>query len=273
MKLPALLLFLLLAACSTVPGTGRSRLTPMMSLDEQMNLGKQAYKETLSKAKIIKTGPEADMVRRIGERIAQSPLLAKLFPEAAKEFKWQFTLIDDPKTINAWALPGGKTAVYSGLLKVTQDEDSLAMVMGHEITHAVAEHGAERMAQQVGFTGLLGLADLALGSSKNIDPKSKELIMTGLGVGGQVAVLLPFSRTHESEADELGLYFAADAGYDPHASIGLWQRMSQLGGDKPPEFLSTHPSDGHRIERLQKEMKQAEKYYRRAQRRLSQGLN
>lgn len=249
----------LFLACSTVPGTGRSQLN-FMSSAQEMRLGAEAYREMLAEERLVTSGPDAEMVQRIGERIAQSAM--ELYPESdASKFRWEFTLIDDDEMVNAWALPGGKTAVYTGLLPVTQDEDSLAAVMGHEIAHAIAHHGSERMSQgmvlQVGMMG-------AQVSMRDMDPEKRDNIMAALGVGSTVGIMLPFSRSHESEADEIGLMMAANAGYNPQAAIGLWERMGALSAGAPPEFLSTHPSSETRIARLSALMPEAEALYRQA---------
>jgi len=260
--LATLLLVALTFACTTVPGTGRSQLN-FMSSGEEMRLGADAYREMLAEERLITAGPEYEMVKRVGERIAQSAM--ELYPKSdAKKFRWEFSLIDNDQTVNAWALPGGKTAVYTGLLPVTQDEDSLAMVMGHEISHAIAHHGAERMSQ--GMALQLGMVGAQL-SMKDMEPEKRDNIMMALGVGSQVGVMLPFSRSHESEADHIGLMLAANAGYNPQAAIGLWERMGAMSQGAPPEFLSTHPSSSTRIERLQKLMPEAEALYRKALKR------
>jgi len=250
-----------LASCETVPGTGRSQLI-MVPMSMDLSLGAQGYQETLKDSKLIKSGPDYEMVQRVGKRVSQAA--GRLYPERSSEFRWEIVLIDDPKTVNAWCMPGGKMAVYSGLLPVTQDEESLAVVVGHEVAHAVARHGAERMSQDI-------VAELALGaasaSMSDMDPQKRDEIMQALVGVGTLGVVLPFSRSQESEADQLGLYIAADAGYDPRAAIGLWQRMAAQGGPAPPEFLSTHPSDASRIEHLQQVMPDALGYYTAAQKR------
>lgn len=252
------------AACSSVPGTGRSQFN-LVPLGTEMSMGAQAYQETLAEAKVIKTGADYEMVQRLGRRIAEAAV--RLYPDSpAKDFKWEFNLIDEPKTVNAWCLPGGKVAVYTGLLPVTQDEASLAAVVGHEVAHAIARHGGERMSQTMGFQVALGAASVYLGSRDNMNSNERTAILSALGAGGTVGVLLPFSRAHESEADELGLYMSASAGYDPRAAVGLWERMAQAGGGGPPEFLSTHPSEDTRIARLQACMPKALRHYREAQR-------
>jgi predicted Zn-dependent protease len=259
MKKVALLLSLLsVVACSTVPGTGRSQLN-FMSSAQEMSLGAQSYREMLKGVRVVKQGPDAKMVQEIGSRIAASAKDYLPQSDAAK-FRWEFKLIDDQAMVNAWALPGGKTAVYSGLLPVTEDEDSLAIVMGHEVAHALAHHGAERMSQSVLMQiGMLGAAV----SMRDMDYEDRTLIMAGLGLGIHVGVSLPFSRSHESEADEIGLMLAANAGYNPEAAIGLWQRMGS-SGEEPPEWLSTHPNSDTRIENLRALMPKAMILYRDA---------
>ncbi len=247
----------LLTACQTVPGTGRRQVN-FIPLDQQMALGAEAYTETLNSAKILTSGPDAKMVKRIGERVAQAAI--ELYPENASQFDWEFSLIDDPNMVNAWALPGGKCAVYTGLLPVTGDENSLAVVMGHEVAHAIAEHGGERMTHQLILTGAM------LGASYKLKDKNAEertLILGALGAGATVGVMLPFSRDHESEADHIGLMLAAHAGYDPRAAVPLWERMG-ASGQAPPEWLSTHPSSETRIKRLKRLMPEALAMYQQA---------
>ncbi|HTE06115.1 MAG TPA: M48 family metallopeptidase, partial [Planctomycetota bacterium] len=215
----ALCAALLGAACYSVPGTGRSQFR-LVPLSTEMSLGAQAYGETLGESKTVTTGADAAMVKRVGERIAAAA--RRLYPEPSDEFDWQIVLLEDPKTVNAWCMPGGKMAVYSGLLPITQDENSLAVVVGHEVGHAVARHGGERMSQEMVFE--LGLTAASASMSK-MAPAQKDQLLQALTGAGQLGVLLPFSRKHENEADELGLFLAADAGYDPQAAIGLWTRM------------------------------------------------
>jgi metalloendopeptidase OMA1, mitochondrial len=250
---------LLAGACYSVPGTGRKQFR-VVPLGTEMSLGAQAFDETLAEEKTIKSGPQAQMVARVGERIAAAA--KRLYPQPSLDFDWQIVLIDEPKTINAWCLPGGKMAVYTGLLPVTQDEDSLAVVVGHEVAHAVARHGGERMSQEIAFGVGLTAASVSMG---DMEPGQKDQIMQALTGAGELGVLLPFSRKHETEADELGLFLAADAGYDPRSAIGLWQRMAAASkGNAPPEFLSTHPSDKTRIKKLEALMPHAMEYYERA---------
>jgi predicted Zn-dependent protease len=262
---PAALLAVLLAvlaACASVPGTERSQLM-LVPLSMEMSLGLQAWSQTVGEEPVVRSGANRDMVLRVGERIATAA--KRMYPDPSREFAWEIVLIDDPKTVNAWCLPGGKMAVYSGLLEVTQDEDSLAIVVGHEVAHAVARHGAERMSQGLVFDATLLYADTRL---EDMPADERNAVMQALVGIGTVGAILPYSRAHESEADELGLYLAADAGYDPRAAIGLWERMAaKSGGAGGFEFLSTHPSEATRIKRLQEAMPRALQIYEQAQRR------
>jgi len=175
-------------------------------------------------------------------------------------YNWEFNLVDDP-TVNAWCMSGGKVVVYTGLLPLTISEAGLATVMGHEIAHAVARHGSERMSDQM----LVQLGSTALSSAIAQKPEqTKSIVMTAFGIGTQVGVMLPFSRQHEYEADHMGLLFMAMAGYNPNESIAFWERMAKQGGQKPPEFLSTHPVDQNRIDRIKLKMGDAMAYYEKA---------
>jgi predicted Zn-dependent protease len=224
-------LWLLLAACATAPVTGRHQLM-LVSEDEAMQMGLQAYKQELSKVKLSHDPKYVDQVRRVGERIAKV--------SGHPEYQWEFNVIDDPKTINAWALPGGKVAVYTGLLNLGLSDDELAAVLAHEIGHAIAQHSRERMSEALGIN--LGLS--VLGASGKMSDATLQAVNVALGIG----VGLPFNRKQESEADYIGLDLMARAGYDPRAALSLWQKMSKAaGGSKTPEFLSTHPSTERRM--------------------------
>ena len=241
-------LALLAAACQTVPLTGRHQLM-LMSPDEERNLGEEVFKKTLKSAKLSEDQAAADMVRRVGRRIATAA--------NRPDYQWEFTLIED-KTPNAFCLPGGKVAVYTGILPFTKDETGLAVVMGHEVAHALARHGAERMS-----TGLL--TDLA-GKTAGIvfgggNPQTEKQVEQAFGIGSEVGVMLPFSRHQESEADEIGLFTMAKAGYDPRQAVEFWKRMEQAKDGNPPEFLSTHPSDDTRIKRIEGWMPEALKIF------------
>ena len=222
------------------------------------------YAQFLATNKIVSTSSnrDAEMVRRVGQRITASveeyyKSIGK--SEILKGFKWEYNLIDD-KSINAWCMPGGKIVVYSGLLPVTQNEAALAIVMGHEVSHAIFQHGNERMSQQLG-TQLVGTGLQVAVMNKPAETQNAFLLAYGLG--SQAGLILPFSRKHELEADRYGLWWAAMAGYNPQMAIPLWQRMEKAGdGVKPPEFLSTHPAEGRRIEQLNKNMDEAMKFYK-----------
>jgi len=250
--LPGLLLLALVAAgCSTVPVTGRKSFN-LIPESQAVALGADAYQQILSKSDLIKSGSDYEMVVRVGRRIAAV--------SDEPNLQWEFNLIDEPKTINAFCLPGGKVAVYSGILPVTRDETGLAVVMSHEIAHAIARHGSERMTDQLAFqVGQVGLN--ALLSEKSAG--TRNLVMAAYGAGGTIGVLLPFSRKQESEADHIGLVYTARAGYDPREAPDFWRRMDASSqGGRPPEFLSTHPSPETRIRQIEKLVPKAMQEYR-----------
>lgn len=226
--------------CNAVSGTDRAQLNAY-SIQDEIALGDQAYREMLASVTLIESGPRHDLVVEVTERIAEAA--DRLHPEIAPLFDWEVVLVDDDEIVNAWALPGGKMAVYTGILPFTRNADGLAAVMGHEAAHAIARHGGENMTRQ-------GLANIvAIGAAAALDSDDEYLVAaaaTAYGLLGEPA----FSRSQESEADELGLFIAADAGYDPREAILLWQRMGAQGGE-PPEFLSTHPNSSTRIRQLE----------------------
>lgn len=217
-------------------------------------MGSDAYDQMLEEVTVLEDGPEVEMIDRVTRRIAASA--ERLHPGVAEDFDWEVVVIDDDSVANAWALPGGKMAVYTGLLPYTKNEDGLAVVMGHEAAHAIARHGGENMTR----AGMVGL--IAVGASVAMDEDAQPYIgatAAAYGLLGEPA----FSRVQESEADELGLMISAAAGYDPREAIALWERMG-ADSDGPPEFLSTHPSEGTRIKKLQAVMPQAMALYREA---------
>ncbi|MFO0577790.1 MAG: M48 family metallopeptidase [Polyangia bacterium] len=250
--IPAFLLSLTaLSSCATVPITGRKQLL-LLPASEEQKMGLSSYEEILKKEKLSTDVAQIAMLQKVGERIAAA---------TGEQLAWEFKLIDNPTTVNAFCLPGGKVAVYTGILPLTQDEAGLAAVLGHEIAHAIARHGGERVSQQM--VAKLGLAAVSTGMA-NKDPKTVETVTALLGAGATVGVLLPFSRSQESEADHLGLIYMAKAGYDPNQAIAFWGRMAEKsGGGKTPEWLSTHPSDAKRIEQLKKELPEAMQYYKK----------
>jgi predicted Zn-dependent protease len=250
-----------LAGCETNPYTGRSQLL-MTSVSQEMQMGAQAYDQVKSDPKMrpSQDSREIEPVKRVAARIVEAAKRSK-YAEMANQFQWEVTVIKDDKTPNAFALPGGKMAVYTGIFPMAKTEAGLAAVMGHEVVHALARHGAERMSQgQLTNTGLqvIGAAAGAAGGGGMLG----QATMAALGVGAKVGVLLPFSRKHESEADYIGILLAADAGYDPRESVALWERMGQMSGDGgPSEFMSTHPSHETRIDQLKKWMPEAMAIY------------
>ncbi len=251
---------LLLFACATVPLTERKTLR-LIPDSELVSLSFQQYSEVLKKSKLSNDPVKIDRVKRVGERIARASedfLRESKLESDIKNYKWEFNLIDDDKVVNAWCMPGGKVAVYTGILPLTQDETGLAVVMGHEVAHAMAKHGNERMSEALLVQ--LGGASLSLALSK--EPGLTQQIFMGVyGVGTQVGIMLPYSRVHESEADRIGLVLMAKAGYDPREAIPFWQRMNEKGGSRPPEFLSTHPIPETRIKQIKSHIPEAMKYY------------
>jgi len=256
-------LLIAMGACATNPYTERGQLI-LVSTDYEMQLGVQAYQQVLNdpKVRLSKDPKDVDPVRRVADRIIAAAKQSR-YAEAAERFDWQVSVIKDDKTKNAFALPGGKIAVYTGIFPISKNEAGLAAIMGHEVTHALARHGAERMSQGIlAQVGLVGAA-IAL-ETQGAGSDTSRAAMAALGLGVQVGVLLPFSREHESEADYIGLLLAAQAGYDPQEAVRVWERMEQAGGGQPPEFLSTHPSHGTRIKQLQEWMPEALGLYAQA---------
>lgn len=239
-----LLAFVLLAlvsvACETVPETQRSQfILPGFDDAFMAQLGVEAYAEATKDYPIISAGPEAQMIERVGRRIAVA---------SGRDYQWEFRLLAAPDVVNAFCLPGGKVAVYSGILPICKDENGLAIVMGHEVAHATSHHGAERLSQ--GILEEVGLGLLAVGLEETEwSDEVKAGVLLAVGIATNLGVMLPYSRDHESEADEIGLRFAIRAGYDPTAAPLLWERMAALG-DAGPEFLSTHPDPLRRAQRL-----------------------
>jgi predicted Zn-dependent protease len=250
-----------LLACSTNPYTDRPQLL-LISESQEMQLGAQAYAQILRdpKVKISQDPREVEPVKRVAKRVIEAAKQSK-YAEMAKQFNWEVIVIKDDKTMNAFALPGGKIAVYTGIFPIAKNEAGLAAILGHEVTHALARHGAERMSQ--GLLTQLGLeaANIAL-ASQGASPIVMQTAMAALGLGANVGVLLPFSRAHESEADYIGLLLAAQAGYDPREAVRVWERMEQVSKEQPPEFLSTHPSHGTRIKQLEEWRDEALSYYK-----------
>lgn len=252
-------LILVLLGCSTVPKTGRSQLE-LVPDGQMVSLGQSSYQQFLSQNKLSTDAEKTAMVKRVSQKIASAVeqyLTQENRLKNIEGFNWEFNLIES-KEVNAWCMPGGKIVVYTGILPITQDETGLAVVLGHEIAHAVAHHGNERMSQ--GLIAQLGGTALQVALARK-PQQTQQLYMTVFGAAANVGYLLPYSRLQESEADYLGLIFMAMAGYDPQAAVPFWERMAAQGGSKPPEFMSTHPSDETRAKNLQKNMNEALSYY------------
>jgi predicted Zn-dependent protease len=256
------ILSLFIYGCSTVAVTGRKQLN-LVSNAEIIPVVNHQYDSIVRNSKLSSNAEQTAMVKNVGARIEKAVERYMSEHNASSElegFKWEFNLIDDPKTVNAWCMPGGKVAFYTGIMPICQNEAGVATVMGHEVAHAIANHGRERMSQAMVANGLLGTFGAALGQNPTL---TKQLLYQAVGIGAQVG-MLKFSRTDESEADHIGLIFMAMAGYDPNEAVTFWQRMESMsGGGEPPEFLSTHPAHATRISDLQKEIPEAMKYYKK----------
>ncbi|MHC4971303.1 MAG: M48 family metallopeptidase [Planctomycetota bacterium] len=255
MRRICLALLLAIVACKTSPYTGRSQLL-LYSEEQMVGLGAKTYLDMTDPKKVkVSTDPQlTEPLQRVGRAISTAA--------NKPDYKWEFKLIDDPKMANAWALPGGKIAFYTGIYPIVQDEAGMAIVMGHEVMHALLQHSNERMSQKTAAAAALAAA--AIGT-RNMSSGERAAILGALGVGATVGVILPYSRKHESESDEQGLYLAASAGYDPEAAIMVWERMDELSaGKRPPEFLSTHPETRRRIDNMKKWMPKAKEIYNQA---------
>ncbi len=237
----------LLAGCAAAPYTRRSQLI-LISPEEENKLGARAFQQVLGKSHLDGRAQVNGPVEAVGQRLARVA--------ERPDFSWRFVAIDDPKQQNAFCLPGGKVAVYTGIFPLAESTNGLAVVLGHEIAHALARHGAERMSQ-----GLVAQAGGSLLGAWLGGGPGPNTILAAYGLGAQLGVLLPYSRTQESEADHIGLLLMARAGYDPRGALAFWQRMERAAGGAPPEFLSTHPSHGTREQQIQAWLPEAMRYY------------
>ena len=256
-----LLVTFMVVSCSTVALTGRRQLN-LVPDSEMLSVSTQQYGQFMNENKPSTNAAQTERIKRVGARIQ------KAVEEYAKQnnrtqdlagYAWEFNLVES-KEVNAWCMPGGKVVFYTGIMPVCQDDNGVAVVMGHEVAHAVAKHGAERMSQQL----ILQMGGTALTTALQSKPQqTQQLWMGAFGAGAQYGVMLPFGRNQESEADHLGLIFMSMAGYDPHHAVSFWERMAKAGAaEKPPEFVSTHPSDEHRIAKIREELPEALKYYK-----------
>ncbi len=248
-------------ACSKVAVTGREQLN-LVSDAEVLSMSYTQYNEFLKTSKISTDKKNTQLVKKVGNNISKAVneyLAQEKLSDLVKDYNWEFNLVESEE-VNAWCMPGGKVVFYTGILPYTKDEIGMAVVMGHEIAHAIAKHGQERMSQQL--LQQVGAVAVAV-AVKDESPEAQAAWMAAYGIGSQIGVMLPYSRLHESEADHLGLIFMAMAGYNPEAAIEFWTRMSESGGAKPPEILSTHPSDEKRIADLKKLLPKAMEYYKK----------
>lgn len=255
------IVFLVFQSCSTVPLTGRRQVN-LLPESELIAMGLTNYSEFLKENPPSSDAVNSELVKEVGNNIASA--VQKYFADnriesRLKGYAWEFNLVESQEA-NAWCMPGGKVVVYKGILPYTVDKNGLAVVISHEIAHAVARHGNERMSQQL----LTQLGGIALSEALRTKPEeTRSIFLTAYGLGSQVGVLLPYSRRHELEADMLGLIFMAMAGYDPQSAVSFWERMASMGGTRPPEFLSTHPSDETRIAKIKEAIPVAMKYYKK----------
>lgn len=258
----SLIAFVFFLGCAVVPITGRKQLS-LIPYPQLVALSKINYQQVLKESKLSQDHSKVQMVRGVGERIAVAAeqfMRENAMAQETREYQWEFQLIDDKETVNAFCMPGGKVAVYSGILTVSRDENGLATVLAHEIAHAIVNHGGERLSQLL----LVQLGEATL--SDALSKKPEETIQTwrrAYGIGTNLGILMPYSRTQELEADRIGLILMAMAGYDPNAAIPFWQRMKEQSKYNPIEFLSTHPAPDRRMEDIRREIPEAMKYYRR----------
>lgn len=239
--------FLAVVSCKTNPFTGKSTLN-FYPNSQMFPMAFAQYDQFLGENKVVTGTSEAEMITRVGQRIASAAerwLDANGYPGYLKDYQWEYKLVQD-ETVNAWCMPGGKIVFYTGILPITQNETGVAVVMGHEVAHALADHGAQRMS-----AGMVQQIGAVAGNIAIQDPEKRNIFNQAYGLGSQLGVMLPFSRSHETEADRIGLQIMAIAGYNPDEAARLWQRMKEkAGGQAPPEFLSTHPSNDTRISNL-----------------------
>lgn len=255
------LIGLFLYSCATVPVTGRRQLN-LVPNSEILPMSFDQYKQVLKENKLSDNQQQTQMVKNVGRRIqgaVEQYMRQKGLQDQLQGYSWEFNLIES-ETVNAWCMPGGKVAFYTGIMPICKDETGVAVVMGHEVAHAIANHGRERMSE--GLVANLGLSSLSVAMGQN-PTMTQQLLLQSVGVGTQLG-MLSFSRQHESEADHIGLIFMAMAGYDPRQAPVFWQRMEASSqGQRPPEFLSTHPHPDTRIADLKKNMPEAMQYYKK----------
>jgi len=257
-----LAMVMIIDGCARVPLSGRRQLS-IIGNSEILPMSYDQYSQVMAESRVVTQTPQGQQVVNVGNRIAKAVevyLNEQGYADQLEGYAWEFNLIESDQ-VNAWAMPGGKIAFYTGIMPITQNEAGIAVIMGHEVAHAIANHARERMSQGLVANGLLGGLQVAMGQNPSL---TQTLFLQAVGFGGQVG-MLRFSRDQELEADELGLTFMAIAGYDPREAPRFWERMEAQagGGERPPEFLSTHPGPNRRIEQLNKMMPAAMEYYNR----------
>lgn len=259
------LIVMVLAACATVPHTGRRQLN--MVSDNQLNsIALKAFNDVVSKEKACNDERFNQAVKQVSDRISKA---AESVDKPG--FAWDVKVIEKD-TPNAFCLPGGKIVVFTGLMPYVKNEAGLAAVIGHEVAHAVARHGGERLTQQLAVKGAVTVGgEILKGEDGNLDQKSR-LLLAAVGMGGTVGVILPYSRLHETEADRIGQIYMASAGYDPTESVRLWERMAKITKPPIPEWLSTHPADGERVRKLNESLPEAQKFYAKAPAKYGLGM-
>ncbi len=248
-------------SCAKVPLSGRNQLS-LVSNAEILPMSYEQYNQVIKDGKVITQTAEGQMVVKVGKRISEAVnkyMIENGLESEINGFAWEFHLIEDEQ-VNAWCMPGGKVAFYTGIMPICKDETGVAVVMGHEVAHAIAHHARERMSNGLLVNGLLGGVQVAMGQNPTL---TQSIFLQAAGMGGQLG-MLKFSRKHELEADQLGLNFMALAGYDPREAPIFWERMNQVGGARPPEFLSTHPGPNKRIEQLNNQMAEAMAYFEKS---------
>ncbi len=258
----ALVVVILMVSCAKVPFTGRKQVK-LLPGSQMQAMSATSYNTFLKENKLSTNQEQTQMVKRVGAKLKTA--IETYFKSHGKgrlikDFNWEFNLVENPQ-VNAWCMPGGKVVFYTGIMPICQNEEGIAVVMGHEISHAIARHGNERMSQQM----LVQLGGMGLSLALSEKPKqTQSIFMQAYGLGSQVGVILPFSRTHEQEADRMGMIIMALAGYNPEKAPEFWERMSKMtSGNRPPEFLSTHPSHESRVKALKANMPEAMKYYKK----------
>lgn len=251
---------LIVNACTPVPFTKRKQITGLYSTQEVLNMSYQSYRRTMALAVLSDNDRQVRMIKRVGRRIQEAAvqlLAEEAQSDAIAGFRWEYNLIENDAMVNAWCMPGGKVAFYTGILPICEDETGVAVVMGHEIAHAIAKHGQERINQAALQETMMSATSAAIGTNPTA---TQEMIYYGIGYGSQFG-MLKYSRTHESESDEIGLYLMAAAGYDPREAPAFWERMAQISTGEPLEFLSTHPNHATRVKKLNELMPKALTYY------------